>query len=1017
MLRQASPSIPILVALVLCSLILFPFTNTQGQGTHGRTDVRTSVPTGSFTPAPNAFLFNPATFPAGGTYSFSVTGGDFNHDGKPDLVIANECPLSTCTSGAVSVLLGNGDGTFQAAQSYPSGGFEAYSVFVADVNGDGKQDLIVANGCQSVTQCANGAIGVLLGNGDGTFQAAQSYPSGGLAATSVVVVDVNGDGKPDLIVANQCLTSSCTSGGVSVLLGNGNGTFQAAQSYASGGTVAMAVTVGDFNGDKKADLAVVNQCQSATDCSGNVGVLLGNGNGTFQPAKTYDSGGYQAAALAISDVNGDKKVDLVVANQCSSSTSCANGNVGVLLGNGDGTFQTAKPYASGGNITADVAARDLNGDGNIDLVLANKCQVQNNCNLGSVSILLGNGDGTFQPPQNYFSDGVFAVSVGVGDVNGDGKLDLAVVNQCQSSTSCNGSVTVLLGKGDGTFQAPPSYAAGGYADSVVAADMNGDGKLDLVVASLCPNASCNDGSHGRVGILLGNGDGTFKPVQAYTTAGFGSSAVAVGDLNGDGKPDVVVANQCSTVDCLSGGSVSVFLGNGDGTLQAAQTYASGGFTALSLALADFNKDGHLDIVVANQCQDATCLHGNVGVLLGTGTGTFQPVQTYSSAGYKTAAVAVGDFNADGNPDLVVVNQCQDNTCVTGGVSVLLGNGDGTFQAAQTYSSVGAQADGVVVADVNGDGRPDLVVSNLCRTKPDCSTGAIASLIGKGNGTFFGGNRYITGAPGTYSLAAADFNGDGITDVVVAGGGQTSLMIGKGDGSFWVGIPYYPGGLFVSSGDFNGDGKPDAVVAEGALTEVTVLSNITAGYRWSTTTAVTSSVNPSVVFQSVVLTATITPQFGGPPTGTVRFMNGTTVIGQSAVINGQATLNYAFTSPGTFGITANYSGDPSFMPSSGGVKQTVNKATTTTALTSSPNPSSSGQTVTFTATVSGQYGGAPTGLISFKMNGTVIGTAQLSGGVAQFQTSTLAKGQHQVVAAYPGDSNFYSSSGSVVQTVQ
>jgi hypothetical protein len=518
-------------------------------------------------------------------YGLSVAASDFNGDGKPDLVVANQCPQGSCTTGAVAVLLGNGDGTFQAAQSYSTGGYEAYAVAVGDVNNDGKADLIVANGCQSATKCGNGVVGVLLGNGDGTFQCAQSYSSGGIVATSVAIADVNKDGRADLIVTNQCMDGTCASGGVSVLLGKANGTFQAAQSYATGGLTAVSVAVGIFNGDKKIDLVVANQCQSSGNCNGNLGVLMGNGNGTFQAAQTYSSGGYTVASVATGDFNGDGKPDLVVSNQCQASRNCANGSVGVLLGNGDGTFGSTQNYASGGNNAAAVVASDLNGDGHTDLVVANQCQAVGNCGVGSVSVLLGNGNGTFLPAQNYISDGVFAYSVGVGDCNGDNKPDLAILNQCQTSGNCSGTVTILLGNGDGTFQTPPSYASGGYdADSVVAGDLNGDRKLDLVVANLCQSSNCSSGNNGAISVLLGNGDGTFQSAKNYPTGGFGSSSVAIGDFNGDGYADVVVANQCGASDCKSGGSVSVLLGNGNGTLRAAKTYSSGAYTACRLRL-------------------------------------------------------------------------------------------------------------------------------------------------------------------------------------------------------------------------------------------------------------------------------------------------------------------------------------------------------------------------------------------------------------------------------------------------
>lgn len=970
-------------------------------------------------PNDNPIFFNPPTYPSGGVYAFSVAVGDFNGDGKADLAVANECPDSNCNAGAVSVLLGNGDGTFQAPKTYSSGGSEAYAVAVADVNKDGKADLIVANGCESATQCANGVVGVLLGNGDGTFQSASTYSSGGVVATSVTIADVNRDGNLDLIVGNQCLASTCASGGVSVLLGNGNGTFQTAQGYATGGLSTVSVAAGYFNHDRKLDLVVANQCQSSGNCKGNVGVLLGNGEGTFQAAQSYASGGYTAVSVATGDFNGDGKTDLVVANQCESSANCNNGNVGVLLGNGDGTFATAQSYASGGNSTSGITVSDLDEDGQMDLVLSNQCQLAANCGMGSVSVLMGNGDGTFQSAQNYISDGVLAQFVGIGDWNGDMKPDLAVVNQCQSGSICTGTVTVLLGNGDGTFQVPPSYASGGYdADSVAVGDLNRDGKPDLVVANLCQASNCSRANSGYVSVLLGNGDGTFHPAQEYATGGFGSSSVAIADLNGDGNADVVVANQCSTSDCKTGGSVSVLLGNGNGTLQTAQTYASGGYTALSIAIADFNKDGNLDLAVANQCQATSCQNGAVSVLLGNGNGTFQAAQSFASAGYLTNSVAVADFNGDGNPDLVLASQCQDSSCQKGGVSVLLGNGNGTFQSAQSYSSAGSQADSVAISDLNGDGKLDLVVSNLCQSTAYCNNGVVSSLLGRGDGTFRAANAYSSGGQNAYSVVVGDFNGDGNADAVVANGDGTDVLLGNGDGSFGAAIPYFPGGTFISSGDFNGDHKPDVVIAGGSLSTVTILLNVVAGYRWDTTTTLTSSPNPSAVNQSVLFTATVTAQFGGSPTGTVTFKSGETTLGQGTVSNGQATLNYSFPAPGNYSIVATYSGDSNFVPSSSlPLKQSVLKAPTTTTLSSSPNPSQLGQTVKFTASVTGQYGGTPTGSITFKDGQTVLGQVQLSGGVARYKTSTLTGGKHHIWANYSGDQNFRVSQGLVIQVVQ
>ncbi|PYL01437.1 MAG: hypothetical protein DME19_01680 [Verrucomicrobia bacterium] len=450
----------------------------------------------------------------------SVVVGDFNGDGKLDLAVANygcpACPLPV--NGSVSILLGNGDATFKSAAKYDAGP-NPQAVVVGDFNGDGKPDLAVAN---------NGStnVAVLLGNGDATFQTAISYGVGGsppppYAATGVLAIgDFNRDGKVDLAVAN--------SGGVSVLSGIGDGTFQNAVNYATGGS-ASSVVVGDFNGDGKPDLAVNN--------SGGVSVLLGNGDGTFQAAANYGIAGATSSVVA-RDFNGDGKTDLAVA---SATTPSSSDNVSVLLGNGDGTLQAAVPYVVGSSPYS-VTAGDFNGDGKPDLALTTGV---------GILLLLGNGDGTFQIAVNYGA-GSGPSSVSVGDFNGDGRADLAAANF--GSTN----VSILLGNGDGTFQTAANYVVGANPQAVAAADFNGDGKLDLAVA--------NSGS-ANLSILIGKGDGTFEAAANYGT-GTSPLAVATGDLNGDGKPDLTVANSGS-------GNVSVLLGNGDGTFQDAVNFGVG----------------------------------------------------------------------------------------------------------------------------------------------------------------------------------------------------------------------------------------------------------------------------------------------------------------------------------------------------------------------------------------------------------------------------------------------------------
>jgi hypothetical protein len=314
-------------------------------------------------------------------------------------------------------------------------------------------------------------------------------------------------------------------------------------------------------------------------------------------------------SVAVGDFTGAGIPDLAVADGAGNAVS-------VLLGNGDGTFQKPVAY-SVGSFPVAVAVGNFTGNGNLDIVTANDMG-------GTVSVLLGNGDGSFQPQQT-FAVGPFPSAVAVADFDGDGTLDLAVANS-------NGTVSVLLGNGDGSFQAPLIIYGVGQPRSLAVGDFDRDGNSDLVVGSVS----------GMVYVVLGDGDGTFRSPQ-MVPRGDEFASVAVADVNGDGNPDIVVAD---------GGlaQVYVLLGNGDGSFQPKtpdRTFSVGPFP-IRVAVGDFNRDGNPDIVVANGGGNS------VSVLLGNGDGFFQAAQNFSAGSYPSS-VAVGDFNGDGWPDLVVAN--------------------------------------------------------------------------------------------------------------------------------------------------------------------------------------------------------------------------------------------------------------------------------------------------------------------------------------------------------------------------
>jgi sugar lactone lactonase YvrE len=825
--------------------------------------------------------------PALGYNPTAIATADINGDGIADLIVVQQ-GTSSSSGGQVVIFFGNGDGTFTQAPSTTSVPSVVSSVLPADLNGDGHVDLVVSgSGGSGVT--------ILLGKGDGTFTSVAGPTQSGEA--TVAVADVNNDGIPDLVFG------AATTSNLTVFLGNGDGTFTETPSSLNASLViGNSVAIADLNQDGIPDVVYSN--------GATTGVLFGKGDGTFVQFPTtlsFSTYGF-GTAFVVADFNGDGWPDVLaidgsgrtIADSLTQPTETVTASATVSIASagahlvdtsypGDSNYDasasgtvslwgaqpattTTLAITSGGSpvtsvpsgsvvvLTATVVAVTspvTTGQVNFCDASANSCT---DIHLLGTVYLTSNGTAAFKfvpGPGTHSYKAIFvedgsglsssstaltltvgsqpevysdATTITAGGSPGDYSLTANVVGYGGSITP-TGTVSFLDTSFGNSLLATaalgPSTAGQGWliaqtpavTDSPIAevrGDFNGDGIPDL---ALLWAASTYNGPP-SVTILLGKGDGTFTTgATVQVTGAQGYPAMIAGDFNGDGKTDLAVLSWNS----YSTSYITTLLGNGDGTFGAPQTgtafnegIVGGDGVPGSLVAADFNGDGKLDLAIVGDY----VAPGGVTILLGKGDGTFQPAGPNLDPTADFGLIATGDFNGDGIPDLVATNYFEFGKSPV----VFLGRGDGTFTQMPTSFTLDYFPTSVAVADFNGDGVLDLAFSDL---------NGVEIALGNGDGTF----KETAASPiavssELYSLVAGDFNHDGKTDLagVDSYGDRIVLLNGAGDGTFTTAAATpavstdWLGPFAIVAADFNGDGVPDLAMLTKNATTVSILLN-------------------------------------------------------------------------------------------------------------------------------------------------------------------------------------------------
>jgi hypothetical protein len=948
----------------------------------------------------------------------ALTLADVTNDGNIDVLLGGSSPLTSTV--LLSVLIGNGDGTFQSPVTssfqqanmfnFPNGSHFA----VGDINGDGKADLaILANGyvylflgdnsgnftlgtpVRSSAEnevylldlkgdgildlIATDSLGadflVYLGKGDGTFPNFTRYtlgnPSGGF-----FIADMNRDGHPDVLTiyynnanANQPI--------LAYFPGNPDGTFGAPISLGNDPSPNQLVSVADLNGDGIPDLTYLT--------ASGIGVVLGKSGLTFGPVLTTISGGstspysYLPTTPVVGDFNGDGHADIAMA---------VEGGIELLFGNGDGTFASADFYDMGQPVGA-AAVADFSGHGFPDVAVTLEATFP--------QLLLGNGTGTFTPgpnPNPNFGAQPADVTILAADFNGDGKPDLNIGNMIANQPSSS-TQAVAFNLGNGTFTTPVSLPN----SSPIMADFNRDGRTDIINASGL-----------QIVVSLGQKDGSFQSVSTSLNVPFYTGFFNVGDVNNDGKPDLVLNYR---------DHIEVWFGDGDGTFTFASPINLPGVASVVVAaIADLDGDGNADIILAPDPNPGASL-GPLAILYGNGNGTFQ-APVFVPIFHRFSQVAAVDINRDNKPDLVMTDGA--------GIAVMMNLGGRSFGPEVDFVA-GRAVSALNVVDVNSDGFPDIVVAN-----PGGTT--VTVLLNQPNGAspsgaLVNGNLSVTpepsisGQPFNISLSISGQNSGaliptGIVGINIDGSFIADASLINGALSYVYSSTLLPG-LHTITATYNGD----STYASKSFSVTHLVSPPT----YSTQTTLAASPTTLLASQTLRLTATVSSAVS-VPAGIVTFLDGTGTLGSASIDKtGTAYFDTALLTAGVHSISARFQGysqqgvnfittyvSAIFSPSTSAAESVaVTANATTVALISSAGSATAGKVLTFTAQVNANAG-IPFGGVSFYDGSSLLGSLSLeSTGSASFSTASLAVGPHNISAAYSANGPYGGSTSNVLNT--